>query len=209
MFLWAEQSKKQRATGTPAKRRASQRPDAGHEELDSMQALLYGALLESTMPEQCRRRRTHQQLANASPSDESLSFFKNPSKTCRLRRRFPQFLLAHRFAIFRTSWWSRRFFYLPALPSLPACPTGGVRPDTSAYYSRAALEPMPYSPAGRLQHRCRFKPACLTACVQSLILFALHWVPPAHALDAVSLCCSCVQFLHPSASSFRLSFHWT
>lgn len=69
------------------------------------------------MPGQCRRRRTHQQLANASPSDESLSFFKNPSKTCRLRRRFPQFLLAHRFAIFRTSWWSRRFFYLPALPS--------------------------------------------------------------------------------------------
>ena len=88
---------------------------------------------------------------------------------------------------------------------LPACPTGGVRPDTSAYYSRAALEPMPYSPAGRLQHRCRFKPAC----VQSLILLALHWVPPVHALDAVSLCCSCVQFLHPSASSFRLSFHWT
>ena len=108
---------KQCATGTLAKRCASQRPDTGHEELDSMQALLYDAFLESTMPEQCRRRRTHQQLANASPSDESLSFFKNPSKTCRLRRRFPQFLLAHRFAIFRTSWWSRRFFYLPALLS--------------------------------------------------------------------------------------------
>lgn len=142
------------------------------------------------MPGQCRRRRTHQQLANASPSDESLSFFKNPSKTCRLRRRFPQFLLAHRFAIFRTSWWSRRFFYLPALPStrLPdgwrsarhkrilfACRVGA----NAIFPSRAT----PTSLSLQTGLCPIFDPSCTSL-----------GTPPVHTLDAVSLCCSCDQF---------------